>query len=160
MPWAKRARIDAETGVPKHEPFRETRIQQEKLGRSYKGRATLVRGRPGNLTSLAIECLFPWSIGSYPGHRRAVLAILPRPVTWGAVQHWKTGRKRMPVWACEALADYLERRAAADLALAGRLREAAREGVVKDELLTAQRVSNLARHGKPIHLYGLDRDAA
>lgn len=39
--------------------------------------------------------------------RAAVLALLGRPISWGMVQHWMSGRKRMPSWAVERVCERL-----------------------------------------------------
>lgn len=51
----------------------------------------------------AAKCLYPWSRRDYPGLRKSVLGALGRPMTWGGVQHWLSGRVKFPVWAAEAM---------------------------------------------------------
>lgn len=54
--------------------------------------------------------------------RRGFLASLGRAMTWGAVQHWRHGRRRMPSWAALVLAEQLEERARVASELATGLR--------------------------------------
>lgn len=37
-------------------------------------------------------------------NRKAILSLFDNRVTWGAVRHWRTGRRAPPMWAREAIA--------------------------------------------------------
>jgi len=57
----------------------------------------------------------------YPGRVRGVLAILGNKVTRQSVHVWSRN-DRPPVWAAQAMADYLEERGRIGLELAAELR--------------------------------------
>lgn len=83
-------------------------------------------GSNAALCKLALCWLAPWSRSEYPGLRKVTLALLPRPYTWQAVQHWRTGRRELPADVAEALARQIEARALAGLALVTDLRSHAK----------------------------------
>jgi hypothetical protein len=69
----------------------------------------------GNETTIAqVSAVFawiaPWSRWDYPGRRRLVQALLPRAVTWGAVQHWYRGRRPLPADIATAWAQHIRSR--------------------------------------------------
>lgn len=71
--------------------------------------------------------LFPWhtayqSAAVYPGYRRGILGLLRGAVSWGAWQHWRSGRRAMPAWARDIIADAIETRARSGLAIVAELR--------------------------------------
>lgn len=66
--------------------------------------------------------LFPWSVETYPGIVRGVLAVLGRRITWRTVQHWQAETRPIPSWARAVLADYIEARCRAGLELVAELR--------------------------------------
>lgn len=151
MPWAKHAVVDPETGVPQHVPVRYKRWGGfRRVGKRSPGH-TSVKPRAGPF-SHALEWLFPWSLGSYPGHARSVLAILPQRVTWGAIEHWKAGRRFPAAWACEALAAYITSRCEVGLALAAELRVLAEQSREAERLRRLHTAEQLSRHGRPIVL--------
>jgi hypothetical protein len=45
----------------------------------------------------ALRWVLPWSRRDYPGFHRGVTQIIDHWVTYSAVQHWCTGRRRMQV---------------------------------------------------------------
>lgn len=73
------------------------------------------------LASRVTACLFPWSVETYPGIKRGVLAVLGNRVTWRVVQFWQAEGRPIPPWARAILADYLRSRAAVALELAAEL---------------------------------------
>lgn len=77
----------------------------------------------GGLFERAGLWFWPWTVRNYPGKHRGFLALLCRPVTWQAVQHWLAGRTRLPSDIALGLADTIQRRCQAGLALAAELRE-------------------------------------
>ncbi len=78
--------------------------------------------RRSNLADQVVCWLFPWTVETYPGQHRGVLAVLGRRVTWDTVRHWLHDRRPIPPWARAVLADYIEARARAGLELAAELR--------------------------------------
>lgn len=151
MPRSKHAVIEPETGVPKHRPSRHgTWGGHRKVGQR-KRPPTLVTART-DLISLAVRWILPWSLGTYPGHQRGILAILARPITWKAIEHWKAGRRRPAAWACRALQSYIRTRCEVGLRLADELENLAVEGDRLDALYRLHRDEHLSRTGKPIYL--------
>ena len=79
----------------------------------------------------AVAHICRWERRDYPGLRATILALLDRPVTWQAVQHWLTGRRPVPVSAARALATVIKAESiyglqlAAELEASADLREAA-----------------------------------
>ena len=59
----------------------------------------------------------PWQRDRFPGMRRVILATLPRKYDWSAVQHWRAGRRRLPVPVAEAWVALLQARIATAQAL-------------------------------------------
>ena len=41
------------------------------------------------------------------GNRRAILAIFENRITWGAIRHWRKGRRTPPQWARKLIAEHL-----------------------------------------------------
>lgn len=123
MGWPKRAVIDAETAVPKHIPFRQKLIPGFRRPRPAHKPATPKVG--ACLFSRACDYALPWTLATYPGHTKGVLAILGRPITWSAVGHWKRGKRQPPEWACRVMAEYIRRQCEVGLALATELEAAA-----------------------------------
>lgn len=76
----------------------------------------------GSLAERVFLWHFPWTRKGYPGFRKGILAIIGRTVTWGAVAHWRAGRRKLPVDVAICLAENIEARAANGLALAQELR--------------------------------------
>ena len=66
----------------------------------------------------ALLAALPWTVWTYPGLRKGIIAILGKRASYGSIQHWRSGRRDPPQWACDLLADYLRGRAAAMLAAA------------------------------------------
>ena len=56
------------------------------------------------------------------GGRKEIIATLGRPVTWGLIQHWMAGRRRVPAWAVERIQAHLaaQSEAVAEAASGGR----------------------------------------
>lgn len=69
----------------------------------------------------AVSFLWPWTKRSYPGRHKGFLSSVGRPLTWGAVKHWKAGRNRLPAWAARAMAAQLGERGRMALALEAEL---------------------------------------
>lgn len=76
----------------------------------------------GVLASRAIDYVWPWDYKAYPGLRRGVLLTLGRTITREGWQHWTHGRRTLPAWAAEALANEIEARAKAGIEIAAELR--------------------------------------
>lgn len=66
---------------------------------------------------------YPWTRRSYPGFRRGLMSLIGRPVTWGAIAHWRAGRRRLPVDVALAHAEAIEARCHSGLAIAAELRD-------------------------------------
>lgn len=81
----------------------------------------------------ALCWLYPWDAWSYPGLIAGVMWLLRGRATWGAVKHWRDGRRRVPEWAATVLADYIEARASLGLAIVAELRQ------IKDPLVRKPR---------------------
>jgi hypothetical protein len=127
MPRAKFVSIDQTSGVPVHVPRKTVRdvfIPAFRRVRSVRAPAT---DRARNLAWRACDWCLPWTLATYPGHSKGVLAILGRPVTWSLVGKWKSGTKPVPAWASRALAEWIDRRCEVGRALSAELREAAEE---------------------------------
>ena len=71
----------------------------------------------------AADWLCPWNGRTFPGFRRFVLGLLPRPVTWSATQHWDHGRITLPPDIADALADAIAQRRRAGQQLEEELRQ-------------------------------------
>lgn len=120
MPRPKNAVIDPKTGVPRHVPVRHKRWGGF---RSVVPRI-LVRKPVERLPTpfqLACEWCAPWSVQTYPGHTRLMLALFARSITDRAIQHWKAGRACPPVWATRTVQAYIRSRCATGLRLAENL---------------------------------------
>lgn len=76
----------------------------------------------------ALLAALPWTVWTYPGLRKGIIAILGKRASYGSIQHWRSGRRDPPEWACRLLADYLRSRAAAMLEAADQVELAGREG--------------------------------
>ena len=89
-----------------------------------------VRTSYGTVFERASVWVFPWTRRGYPGFQRGVLSILGRIVTWGAANHWRSGRRRLPVDIAASLVEHIEARSLSGLALVSELRNyiAAEEG--------------------------------
>lgn len=68
----------------------------------------------GTLFERTAQFLYPWTTRDYPGFRRGLMHAMGRVVTWGAVAHWRAGRRRVPLDIAEALLE----RVCAELAAA------------------------------------------
>jgi hypothetical protein len=62
------------------------------------------------------------TLADYRGRRHDLLRLLQWRVRWGTVAQWARGERLMPLWARDAIAGELERRAARDLEIARRIR--------------------------------------
>lgn len=60
----------------------------------------------------AVPQLFDAACRAISGRRRTILAVLDNRVTWGAVKHWRKGRRRAPQWALQAVLSTIEAKAA------------------------------------------------
>jgi hypothetical protein len=78
--------------------------------------------RRSNLPDRVLTWLFPWTVETYPGQHRGMLAVLGNRVGWDTVRHWLHDRRPIPGWARAVLADYIEARCRAGLDLAAELR--------------------------------------
>jgi hypothetical protein len=65
--------------------------------------------------------LYPWTVWTYPGRLRGVLALLGHRVTRQATQNWRKNN-RPSVWAAREMAAHLEERSRIGLELASELR--------------------------------------
>jgi hypothetical protein len=76
-----------------------------------------------NVVDRAFFSLLPWDRDDYPGRGKGALELLGWRVSARAVSYWRAGRRRMPSWARELLADRLEERARTCLEAAQALRD-------------------------------------
>lgn len=74
------------------------------------------------LAERAIRWILPWTVRSYPGLRRGIVELLGHRVTFSAVRGWRTERRTMPATMAELMADFIESRSRAGLALVDELR--------------------------------------
>lgn len=73
------------------------------------------------LVRKAIDWILPWGFRDYPGKQRGMSELLGgRPVE--TVKVWLKGHRRLPAWACLALAEHIEARCRVGLALVAELR--------------------------------------
>jgi hypothetical protein len=77
---------------------------------------------PELLINRSMRWLLPWDYGFYPGLQRGFLGLLNIPYTWSAVRHWRSGRAPVPRAVAIRLADVIEARSRAGLALVDELR--------------------------------------
>jgi hypothetical protein len=47
--------------------------------------------------------LFPWTVHTYPGLNRGILAVLTRSITVRAIEQWREGKRPLPLWAAQDL---------------------------------------------------------
>jgi hypothetical protein len=87
--------------------------------RSY---APLHKVRSESLFQRAIAHLLPWTIFSYPGIKRGSLAIFRDKAPYETTRHWRKGTRNPPQWAIDTLADQIEARSLAGLAIVAELR--------------------------------------
>jgi hypothetical protein len=64
---------------------------------------------PLTLWRRACEWCLPWSVFSYPGHGRGILAIIGRAVTPQTIHNWNRN-DRPPAWAARAMLEHISRR--------------------------------------------------
>src|SRR5580698_6135198 len=64
----------------------------------------------------------PWPQQKYPGRIKTFLSVLGMRVTWGAVAGWISGRRKLPAWAAEMIAEHIASRCETGLHLAAELR--------------------------------------
>jgi hypothetical protein len=104
-------------GMPFHESVAARRVDKF-------GRRSLVpenRSQYATLCARAIRWCVPWTRVDYPGFERGGLALMPRVVTWAAVQHWRSGRRPLPADVALALASFIGARCDSGRALAAEL---------------------------------------
>lgn len=65
----------------------------------------------------AFRWALPWSVSSYPGLRRGILAILSNGWTYSAIVHWRHDRARVPILAVSRLRDYIAGRCEVGMSL-------------------------------------------
>lgn len=84
---------------------------------------TLVRPwrNSDKLVNRALNYLYPWTRHDYPGLQASAVALFGRGIRWSGVQHWLSGRARLPTWAAETMAAKLRANATAANALADEL---------------------------------------
>lgn len=70
----------------------------------------------------ALDWLFPWESAGYPGVVRGIVELLGKRVTWAAFKHWRRGRRALPKWVADALADHIEAKARIGLEIVAELR--------------------------------------
>ena len=71
----------------------------------------------------AADWLCPWTAETFPGFRKFILGLFPRPMTWTATQHWASGRTPLPPDIADALADAIAQRRRAGQQLEEELRQ-------------------------------------
>ena len=69
----------------------------------------------------AFVWLCPWLTTGFVGFRATILGLMPRPYTWSAVRHWKSGRNRVPADVARAIAAAVRDKAERGLQLAAEL---------------------------------------
>lgn len=69
----------------------------------------------------ALGWVLPWELHDYPGREHGVSQLLQGRVKPGTVRQWRN-RDRMPAWARVIVADYIEARCRAGLAIVDELR--------------------------------------
>lgn len=120
MRTAREAHIDPTDGVPKHELTRETRRLRWRSVAPSLDHRNVPHSVP-NRFRLACNWIAPWSVFSYPGHVRIILAVLGRSITDSAVGRWKRDDPGAPVWAATAIRDYIRHRCEVGLGLVDHL---------------------------------------
>jgi len=71
----------------------------------------------------ATRWLLPWSRDSYPGVEVAVREIGAGRIAWATFKAWRGGTRTMPEWFATLLADMIETRCRAGLAIVQELRD-------------------------------------
>lgn len=119
MRTAKRPVLDPSDGVPRHSWVRQTRRRINRPTHKVRDPRNLL---PVIVTTfrLACEWCLPWTVFSYPGHERGLLAILGRILARRSVQMWKQ-KNNPPVWAATAIRDYIRHRCEVGLGLVDQL---------------------------------------
>lgn len=87
------------------------------------------------LIDRVVALLAPWTTHTYPGRIKLVSGLLPRAYTWGAVRHWRRGRRTLPPDVAIALADHIDARGAECVALSADLRAHAAAEIAKPKVL-------------------------
>jgi hypothetical protein len=121
---------------------RERRSRPRRLVRS------LVAGTWANYRSVfetACVAALPWSVWTYPGLWRGLVSILGGRASYRSIEHWRSGRRDPPQWACDLLADYLEGRAAAMASAAATLRSLSHGPKRGEEATRARKVKRRAK---------------
>lgn len=108
-------------------------MQQRALN-SYPADLPQERGYPPDFESL-LRHLVP------SGSRRAIMAVLGNRASWSAICHWKKGRRRVPQWVRDRIAQESHRIALAAMALPPPIPE-------KGRALAAWRAEQAAKKGK------------
>lgn len=127
-----KAAADPETGVVYRAPRRQTRFGHARQIQPILDHRNVVKHVPSTF-QLACEWIAPWSVFSYPGHMRMILAILGDSVTWSSVANWKRERANPGVWAVRALQAYIRSRCAVGLRLADALEPYAERRALSDK---------------------------
>lgn len=87
----------------------------ERHNQAAKHRRSIVStlsNRYDTLAARALRWALPWTLRGYPGFHRGVMEIIGQRLTFGAVQHWRAGRRRLPVETAERLLDHISARVA------------------------------------------------
>lgn len=79
-----------------------------------------IRSRVRNLSRETLDWLLPWGRHDYPGKARGFAEYLGRSTVETGKAYVK-GNRRLPAWACLALAGHIRARCRAGLALAAEL---------------------------------------
>ena len=96
----------------------------------------------------AAQAALPWTLRTFPGLYKGLVAIFAGRVDYQTIAHWRSGRRVPPSWACQVIADYLRGRARAMLDAADTLEgvgQPARRGVAATAARKAKRRARAAR---------------
>ena len=119
--------------------------------RPYVSKRSLVPARLSKYVTAfarAADAALPWTLRTYPGFRKGVVAMFGGRASWDTIAHWRSGRREPPDWACQVIADYLRGRARAMLDAADALEgvgHPARRGVAATAARKAKRRAKAAR---------------
>lgn len=103
------------------------------------------------LLARGFSWLLPWSADGYPGWKGGAVELLAGRAKWAAFKHWRAGRRSMPEWFAECLADHIEARVKSGAELVAELRayrkpERKRQGFLVVDPVTGQNKANRTGH--------------
>jgi hypothetical protein len=120
---------------------------RERDGRPRINRRSLVAAKLSQYATpfeRAAQAALPWTLRTFPGLHKGLVAIFADRVDYQTIAHWRSGRREPPDWAREVVADYLRSRAASMLEAADALNEVSKRaegrGVAATRARKAKRV--------------------